>query len=329
MRWSSILLALAVVLVGCSGNNSSPAPMGAPAPSPTTQPAPTADAAVGPLAVPGSGYQIVTPDYTIAAGDEKYFCYYTTLPATATVGVSKYQSQLTPGSHHMILYATTTNLQPDGTMAECTDGLGGAPVSGAGGLGSIPVWAYAAQTPDAELDMPAGVGVVLGAKQPLIVNMHYLNATSAALTVHVTLNIETLAAGVTYTPAASFVTYNTQISIPPHGTQTVSGSCAVPQGAQFFVMSTHSHSHTTMDTVSDGTQNLVTTTDWSQPITKTWDTPFYEFASGKLTYQCQYSNDTDTTVTVGNSAKTNEMCMAIGYMFPASTTTFCLNSLEL
>jgi hypothetical protein len=328
---SSILIALSIpaafALAGCGASSSAPASMGAPSPAPTA--APDDAGPTSPLSAPTSGYQIVTPDYTIAAGGEKFFCYYTTLPAAATVGVTKYQSQLTPGSHHMILYATKTNIQPDGTMVECNDGLGGAAFTGSAGLSSIPVWAYSAQTPDAELDMPPGVGVVLGAKQPLIVNMHYLNATSAPLTVHVTLNIETLAPGVTYQPAASFVTYNTQIDIPAHGTQTVGGSCPVPAGGQFFVMSTHSHSHTMTDTISDGTQNLVTTTDWSNPTKRTWDSPFYTFASGKLTYACQYSNDTDTAITVGNSAKTNEMCMAVGYLFPASSTTFCLNSTEL
>jgi hypothetical protein len=294
----------------------------APSPGPSA-----ADSGTETLAVPASGFQIVTPDYTIGAGDEKFFCYYTTLPATEAVGVTKYQSQLTPGSHHMILYATQTNLQPDGTMVECEDGLFGG--FGSGGLSSIPVWAYASQTPDGELDMPAGVAVGLGAKQPLIVNMHYLNATSAALTVHVTLNIETLPAGTSYVPAASFVTYNTQISIPPHGAQTVSGTCPVPKGTQFFEMSTHSHSHTKVDTIADGAQTLLTTTDWSQPTVRSWTSPYYGFASGSLTYQCQYVNDTDSTVVTGNSAQTNEMCMAVGYLFPASTTTFCLNSTEL
>jgi hypothetical protein len=333
MRWSSVLSPLSVLVAfsvaACSSGGSStpgtPAPMDSP---PTTTPSDDAGATTT-LAAPTSGYQIVTPDYVIPAGGEKFFCYYTTLPSTTTVGVTKYQSQLTPGSHHMILYATKTNIQPDGTMVECNDGLGGAAFSGSGGLSSIPVWAYAAQTPEGELDMPPGVAVVLAEKQPLIVNMHYLNATGGPLTVHVTLNIETLAPGVTYTPSASFVTFNTQINIPPHGTQTVSGSCPVPAGAKFFTMSTHSHSHTTMDTVSDGTKTVLTTTDWSNPTKQTWASPFYEFASGKLTYQCQYDNQSDSTVTVGNSAQVNEMCMAVGYLFPASSTTFCLNSTEL
>jgi hypothetical protein len=335
MHLSSILrplcipLALALASCSASGNGTAgPAPMDT-APSPGASPSPTAeagdDAGLAPLAAPTSGYQIVTPDYTIAAGDEKFFCYYTTLPSTTTVGVTKYQSQLVPGSHHMILYATPTNVEPDGTLVECNDGLAGGAVSG----DSFPTWAYATQTPNGQLDMPPGVAVVLSAKQPLMVNMHYLNATSGPLTVHVTLNIETLAAGVSYTPASAFVTYNTQISIPPHATATFGGSCDVPAGVQFFEMSTHSHSHTVMDTISDGTQTILTTMNWSEPTVGLWSKPYYEFSSGKLSYQCQYSNETDSTVVAGNSAELNEMCMAVGYMFPATETTFCLNSTEL
>jgi hypothetical protein len=32
------------------------------------------------------------------------------------------------------------------------------------------------------------------------------------------------------------------------------------------------------------------------------------------------------TITVGESAELNEMCMAVGYYFPATSQTFCLNS---
>ena len=63
---------------------------------------------------------------------------------------------------------------------------------------------------------------------------------------------------------------------------------------------------------------------------KRWDGPFYQFASGRVTYACTYDNkgsNANRTVTSGSSAETDEMCMATGYYFPATKSLFCLDSL--
>lgn len=61
--------------------------------------------------------------------------------------------------------------------------------------------------------------------------------------------------------------------------------------------------------------------DWEHPGTQLFSAPeFYRFASGELTWECTYNNTGDNagrTVTAGQSAKTDEMCMATGYYFPA------------
>jgi hypothetical protein len=274
------------------------------------------------------GYQIVTPDFTLQPGDEKFLCYYTTLPSSSPVGVRRWESHMTPGSHHMILYATPTALAPDGAVQECVNGPASEAANTNANVGDRsepPVWAYATQQPDAVVPLPAGVGVTLRARQPLIVNMHYINTTTAPRTVHVELNIKTFAEGEQFTPAAAFVTFNTQIAIPAKGTQTVGGTCTVPEGAQFLGLVTHSHMYTQEARVSDGDLTLVKTVDWQNPNAARWETP-YTFHSGQLTYQCTYRNSTDGVISVGQSATKNEMCMAVGYFFPAPKQTLCLNS---
>jgi hypothetical protein len=92
-------------------------------------------------------------------------------------------------------------------------------------------------------------------------------------------------------------------------------------------MSTHSHRFTTEDKVYDGTSMLVDTTDWNHPTITTWNpAPYYQFSSGMLTYTCSYSNSTSSAVQQGQSAQTNEMCMAVGYFFPATTPKICASS---
>jgi hypothetical protein len=157
--------------------------------------------------------------------------------------------------------------------------------------------------------------------------MHYYNIGDATIDANVRVELETLPAGATYTPARAFVTFNSQISVPAGETATVGGACDVPAGAQFIAMTTHSHKYTTAARVYDGTSMIVETLDWAHPTVELWSAaPFLEFASGQLTYECDYLNDTAETLTVGESALYNEMCMAGGFYFPAESDLFCLNS---
>jgi len=45
--------------------------------------------------------------------------------------------------------------------------------------------------------------------------------------------------------------------------------------------------------------------------------PFFTFPNSTLTYQCDYVNPNNRTIVTGNNADTDEMCMVVGYYFPA------------
>ena len=64
-------------------------------------------------------------------------------------------------------------------------------------------------------------------------------------------------------------------------------------------------------------------TDWEHPGIGYWTAPdFLTMKSGdSFTYGCSYQNDDDVTVTVGETAASNEMCMAVGYYFPAGSAS--------
>lgn len=282
------------------------------------------------LAVPDApGFQVRTPDIVIPPGKEITYCYYFHTSNPTDTIVKSWQSKMTPGSHHMILYFTGKADQPDGTL-DPTGSCGGA-----SDLGDLPVWTYLAQTPENESAMPSDdgagkpVGMRIPAGQAAVMQMHYLNASEDPLTVHVTLNANAYAAGTDYTPAAAFVTYNTKIDIPAGmgQTATAQGTCTVPPTAKFFTMSTHAHKQSVETTVKDGSLMLVDSHDWEHPTVMSWnDAPFYSFASGKLSYQCNYVNGGNAEIKTGPSAQTDEMCMAVGYQFPATASTMCINS---
>jgi len=265
-------------------------------------------------------YTIAVPEFTLEPGEEKFYCYFTTLPVAANTGVKGYASTMTPGSHHMILYFMQKQSQPDGTLAECS-------TFGGGSVGSIPVFAYATQEPESNEPLPDGVGVALTANQPVMVNMHYFNITDQPITASVKIDVHTYAPEVTFTPAHAFVTFATDINIPPNAAGAAGGTCPTPAGANFIFLSTHSHRYTTEAQVRDGSDVVVDTTDWAHAKIEKWLAPPYrQFASGSLTYHSDYYNSTSAPVTVGESALTNEMCMAAGYFFPADHDVYCLDS---
>jgi hypothetical protein len=277
---------------------------------------------------PAEGFRIEVPPITIEAGQEITYCYYTTLNVPRNMGIKTWSSTMTTGSHHLILYFQDHD-KADGTIDQSCGGVG------SGGISNLPVWMYAASQPVATKNLPTGIGMPVSPGQKAYVQMHYLNTGDSPIEAHVTIDAEAYPATESFTPAAAFVTYNTEINIAPMSTGYVQGSCSVPAGTKFFEMSTHAHKRATLTRVTDGSSMVFESTNWAEPGGRLWSgEPFYEFSSNQLTYRCEYDNRTGPTsgmtVTEGSSAATDEMCMAVGYYFIEGATTarsrFCVNS---
>lgn len=294
------------------------------------------DASVVDPPPPTRGFQIISPEITINAGQEITYCYYFHTPNTEQMVIKKWSSTMTPGSHHMIMFTTTSDVLAPGTISATQCGIGGASAQ------NLPAWIYAAQTPTASLELPQddGTGKPLGQEiapgSPAYVQMHYVNATDNDIKVHISINAEAYDAGAAYTKTAPYITFNGNISIPPGAVGHVeTQTCSTPAGAKFWLLSTHAHKQEKTAKIFDGTSvsapMVFQTTDWEHPGTKQWDaSPFYSFTSNKLTYSCTYDNtgsNAQRTVTTGDSAVTDEMCMATGYYFPAQKSLICYNQL--
>ncbi|CAN5425982.1 hypothetical protein BH11MYX1_BH11MYX1_24370 [soil metagenome] len=313
MRFSILFLASALAITGCKKDD------------------PFNTVVDGPGSGSGSGstFTVRSSDITLLPGEETTKCFYFHTPNTSAVAVKKWTSHMAPGSHHMIMYfASGGSSKPDGTVDEDC-GLGG---------NSIPVWVYAAQTEDQELALPSddGTGMPLAqnipAGQAAYFQMHYINLSDAPETVHVELNAFALAEGVAYTPTAAYITYHQGITIGPDQVGAVAtGNCAAPAGVKFWTMSSHAHKQAVHTQINDGSDIVFQSDDWEHPGAKSWDAPpFYTFTNPKLTFSCTYNNNNAndlnhlTTIHTGQSALTDEMCMATGYIFPATQFKGCL-----
>ena len=304
-------------------------------PSGTTADQPDAGIDGNTLPPPTRGFQLKSPTIDIDPGKEVTYCWYFHTPNTVDMSIKQWSSHMTPGSHHMILYLTPADQQPVGTLSTTQCGI----ANGTTG----PIWTYAAQTEDATAQLPADDGTGTPVGQPVraghsgFLQMHYLNATDSVLHAHVELNAYAYNDGVTVTPAGPFVTFNRHIDLMPATPAgptpgMVNGSCDVAPDEKFYVMTTHTHRQGVHTFVKDGNATLFDTTSWEHPGSAAWNAPaFYNFTSGKLTYQSEYLNPNTYEIKTGDSAATDEMCMAIGYYFPApgGQGHFCLNDFML
>jgi len=323
MRRNCVSFVLVSALAACGGNGSD-----MPGDATVTPDSNTIDP-------PARGFQIISKDVTIPPGEEHTYCYYFRTPNTEPMVIKSWHSVMAPGSHHMIMFTTgQTDKMPPGTVSEAGCGLTAQGTN-------VPVWTYAAQNPDTTVDLPAddGTGKPLGQEIPAntagFFQMHYLNSTDAPLVVHVTLNANAYEAGAPYTRTEAFITFNGNISIAPHATGVVAAqTCNAPAGAKFWMLSTHAHKQAVKTEVVNGAANgtdvAFSSTNWEHPGAMMFAAPFYSFSSGQFTYRCTYDNTGDNannTVTTGDSAATDEMCMGTGYYFPATKPLFCYNNL--
>jgi len=86
----------------------------------------------------------------------------------------------------------------------------------------------------------------------------------------------------------------------------------------FYAMTTHTHKQGVHAFVTDGSSMVVDNTSWDHPAIRTWTAaPFFSFSTSALSYQCEYLNPNNRTIATGGNAATDEVCMVVGYYFPA------------
>ncbi len=278
------------------------------------------------------GFRIVTPNVDIQPGQEITYCYYFHTPNTGPLAIKQFTSHLPAPIKRLTVVLTKTDLKPPGTLSTqgCARG-----VTNDGGI------YYAGHGADDEFTFPADdgagkpVGAILPPGQSGFVWMHNLNETTEVVNVHAEVGVFAYPADVAVTRADTYVTFNGNLSILPNAmNKSFSFACDVPTGAKFFALSTQSNKQSVATYLDDGTladPYAFESADSLNPGTARFSAPdFFTFTSGKLFYQCNYSNLGDNknrTITSGDNVSTDEVCMALGYFFPSTAPVFCYNNI--
>jgi len=242
--------------------------------------------------------------FTIPAGGESFKCQTFANPFGGDAEISAFESHMTPGSHHMLLLFEPNAV--DGELADCSGFT----------FGAMP---YAAQKPDNMVTYPDGMAAVIKADQGFKLNLHYLNTSTSELTANVKIILHRAKPGTVTTHAGVFFLNNiTGVNVAPGETKVITASYKTTIPMNVLYATAHMHSRSQKMEATTGGAMFYTTEPYK------WDTaPFQAYAPAQaipagstITWSCTVVNDTGGTLTFGESANTNEMCIFNGQYYP-------------
>jgi hypothetical protein len=275
-----------------------------------------------PDAAPDAGQvmRLDMPSVTLAPSQETTLCVTLSLSNPTPRMLRRIHSTIANGSHHLIAYRVSAGTPLQSTPTPCqpfADILGGA----------SPV--LIAESAEAEVVYPAGVGLPIAANQRIKLEEHFINAGDTTL--HSTGSVELDLAE----PDPSLVEANLlfwgpqKFAIGSHSRGSADLFHLVEPGVKIFALTTHEHHFGTLATIEQaatatgaGTE-LYRNADWEHPPLKTFSPPLVYDGSQGLRIHCEWFNTSDNIVPAGLSAVTNEMCFFWAYYYPSTGFQQC------
>jgi hypothetical protein len=293
---------------GGSGYNPPPQGMGG---SPGNPPPPGAG---GAETIPGAGGAPAVPDdvqsvtvqtdiFDIPPGGDSYKCQNIPNPFGRDVDIIWSESLMTAGSHHMFVFREAVTAK--GPIQDC---------SGVEFKGYI----HSAQGPHQVMEYPQGVGRLFRAGEGLRFLSHYLNAGTDVIHAQVVLNMKAVDPSKVTGHAAEIFLNRVGLSVRPG--QVSSTSTWAGANYDFKIIGGVSHMHKRgvhfKATTEDG-RLVYEGNDWDEPEANSFPNGLEIKAGTSITFTCDYENNTGRTLSFGESAENNEMCIYSGTFYPA------------
>jgi hypothetical protein len=250
-------------------------------------------------------YEVAMETILVPPGGELYKCQDFVNPFGKDIAILHSKSVMSLGSHHFAAF------RMEGlTTAALTD-------CPAGGF-EAHEFVHASQTPEQETSYPEGVGRFLPASDGLRLQVHYLNTSQDPLSVQATFSMDYVDADRIEQKAGGVFLNNLGLKVPP-GKSTQTKSWTLTDDIQLLTAVSHMHRHAVdfVSTIDDGRQ-LFESKDWDGPKVADFSPPLALTAGTTITWSCSFENDTGDTLTFGESASKNEMCIFNGVYYPSA-----------
>lgn len=277
-----------------------------------------------PPPAPGAGFQ-VSMNVTAPAGAEIWKCRIGPIPTDGPVAINAVKHMQTPGVHHMdiaiLLYSGIK--EPPGVY-ECADLYARYPRL------MEETTLYAAQSPTADIQLPAGVAARVPAGLTLMQEIHIVNASAQAIEASSRVNAYTIdPASVTGNIFGGAVR-DVNIDIAPGAKDAVEWTrCVMNRDADLLFLASHSHKLATDFTIHrfDGATRgelIYQNKDWRSPPLKAFAPAPLRLKKGEgFEFACHYTNPGARTVRWGFNAS-DEMCQIALVYTPGDPDIKCV-----
>jgi len=250
--------------------------------------------------------------FTVPPGGEVYRCQNFKNPfGGADAEVSAFESHMTGGSHHLLLFYKDKAVD---TAVESCSGL------------EFAATPYSTQLPDDSLEFPAGVAALIPPTKGFRMQSHYLNTSSQPLEAHVEITFHLAKPGTVKDHAGVLFVVEPDFSIQPNSTQVVNHKCKLPFDMNLVKAGSHMHKHGTHFDATIGTEKIFETTTWDEPKPTLFAPAKAVKGGSTLNFNCTFVNNSANTLTFGESAEDNEMCIFVSSFYPTpagQATVFC------
>ena len=290
------------------------------------EPAPT-PATEGLLAPPPTGQGVQFAMNTrMDPGTEGEHCLFVQAPPEGLF-VNRDEVRFNAGSHHVLLYETAYTTIPttrdDGSTFEqdengvfdCSDGA-------TDGFSVTKLIAGSQNADgDAFLRFPEGVAMPVTPGRVLLINAHYINASSEILEPQVRINLHTIPEEEVTTEGDILFWYNIFIKVDAQSQSRARMRCMLHSDITLMNVQSHMHRRGTgYSAEAVGSEPFYTNDAWENVPVKNFEGGMELAAGTWVDYQCDYTNTGSTDVVQG-ARSTDEMCMLIGAYYPADQAT--------
>ena len=276
-----------------------------------------------PPAAPAGYTRYVAPAYVgLKPGEDAYLCQWVANAVDGELDIVDVTGHQSMTGHHATLYATTDTSQPVGTSRPCTN-ADMLTVEFLGAVGGEGVSSNVTK-------LPPNIVFRLHKGRALMVNSHYLNASSEMVNVQSVIDVR-------YTPptpehrVAGLTGINVgDFKVPPHAAIVRDGYCKWEQDASLIMFSNHLHKHgtsifTEVKRADGSVTPLSSDLRWSleRTFNPRWDRwnverPMVIKAGDEVHVHCEWQNDTDNALLFPD-----EMCVGLGFYLESGEQRVC------
>lgn len=268
----------------------------------------------------GPGPETTKVDYsfqfTTPSGEETHWCQYTRLPEGDGSGVSITGYSWTwENMHHWALYRTTPDLPADVPLDQPFDCFQPGAMKYA-----QPASLVLAAGDAGEQMFPEGTGFTFQPGEIVIFQAHTVNVTSGDLPISLEVTLDTVDPSAVPNPLGLLQFYDPYIVVPAHTQARAQMRCRIPKDMTVLFGTTHQHTRGVgVDVFLDegdarAEEPFLSSTDWEHPTVL--EAPMKLPAGSHVRTVCDYLGDDNDTYQ-GQNRDTSEMCMYIGYYYPA------------